>query len=177
VKRVRDSKHEHGVNYTIEHLYIDTTGSVNVIRQRDGTKRVQFLSSGDLPIRHPGALNIAASASYYIHMKVDGSDPTKPPRPTRPTTQHVALPVTVTIYSPDGLVFSGGNVTRDDLNRFRDLRNVSHGTWRYEASGLSNPLFISDEDGSVAPGDSFLSIHSARAIEERTQSLEGDIAA
>ena len=147
------------MQYTISHVYIDEPGNLSILKHGD-TKRVRFSSSGDFLIRHPGVLNISTYAYYYIHMLVDvtTSGPNGPQHTPRPKTQEVSLSVAVKIYSPDGLEFTAGNVTLEDLNRFRDLRSVSHGTWRYEAYGESDPIFVTDQDGSVTGGDSNIRI-------------------
>lgn len=153
-------------SFQIEHVYVDTDEPVTVFKVND-VKRVKYAAAGDFLIRHPGALNIFTYAVYYIHIKGD-LIPDGGTHTPRPQTEPKTLPVSVRIFSPDGLEFTASHVTLDDLNRFRDLRSVSQGTWHYEASGLSDPIFVPDEDGSVSPGDAYIRIALVERLPSRS---------
>jgi hypothetical protein len=47
----------------------------------------------------------------------------------------MSVPLTIRIITPDGRLFSGTQVTLDDLERFRDLQGVSQGHWSYDVRG------------------------------------------
>lgn len=139
------------MSFNIEHLYVEFFDQVTVSAVNIDTRRVRYANSGTLPIRHPGTLNIATYASYSKHTKGSGLPPVGG-TPNAPLTQVVPLNLTVKIYSPDGLEHTTGHVTLDDLNRFRDLRNSSQGSWSYQVSGDSGPIFMPAEVGAVSPG-------------------------
>jgi hypothetical protein len=104
---------------------------------------VKYSLSRDISIRHPGALHRFLYAEYFFHQKVDG----------RPVIGRAPLPLSFKIYTPDGLEFTAPNVTLDDLNRFRDLRSSSQGSWHCEVSGDSGPIDLSEQGwSSVTPG-------------------------
>ena len=125
--------------FTVQHAYIDRTENVTVHEQNDTTV-VTYSFSREILIRHPGQLQGFAFAEYFIHEQADGTGP--PPLPKR-----VDLPLSIKLYSPDGLEFPARIVTFDDLNRFRDLRGVSQGSWRLAVNGDSGPIPISRKDG------------------------------
>jgi hypothetical protein len=118
------------MKYIVQHVYVDTKDNLYRTVRESNTKKIIFSSHGDLPIRHPGSLRIIAIGSYHMSIFVDH----------RFQTQHVRLPISMKIFSPDGVEFTAGHVTVNDLNRFRDLRGVSQGTWRYAAFGDSGPI-------------------------------------
>ena len=126
-------------NYTVQHAYIDSVENVTVHEQNE-TVVVTYSLSREILIRHQGRLQGFAFAEYFIHEQADDTAP-------RPLPKRVDLPLTIKLYSPDGLEFAARNVTLDDLNRFRDLRNVSQGSWRLEVYGDSGPIPISHKDG------------------------------
>jgi hypothetical protein len=119
------------MKYIVQHVYVDkrTPDLYRTVRENN-TKKIIFSSQGHLPIRHPGTLRISAIGSLRRSIFVDH----------RLQTQRVRLPISMKIFSPDGLEFTAGHVTVNDLNRFRDLRGVSQGTWRYAAFGDSGPI-------------------------------------
>ena len=125
--------------YTVEHVYIDSIENVTVHEQGDTTV-VTYSFSREIFIRHSGQLKGFAFAEYFIHVQADGTG--SPPLPKR-----VDLPLSIKLYSPDGLEFAARYVTLDDLNRFRDLRGTSQGSWRLEVFGDSGPIPISRKDG------------------------------
>jgi phospholipase C len=126
-------------NYTVQHAYIDSIENVTVHEQNETTV-VTYSFSREILIRHQGRLQGFAFAEYFIHQQADGSGP--PPLPKR-----VDLPLSIKLYSPDALEFAARIVTLDDLNRFRDLRGASQGSWRLEVHGDSGPIPISRKDG------------------------------
>lgn len=151
--------------YTIEHLYASTTEDVSVTKVSDATYQVTHFSTGELPIRHPGTFNILKDGWYFVRpWSGSGPDVPKPVRGNTPIK--TALPLTVTIFTPDGLEFPRDYVTVEDLNRFRDLRNASHAAWRYDVRGDSGPTIDSDDPRGVTPGQAVVRI----AIEESVPS-------
>src|SRR5262249_51944775 len=96
----------------------------------NGAYEARFSASGDLPVRHPGTFNIFAQALYWIHMNAgdiaqpggggQGGDGGRPPPPASKK-----IPLTIRILTPDGQPFTANAVTLADLERFRDLREVS----------------------------------------------------
>jgi len=126
-------------NYTVQHAYIDSIENVTVHEQNEMAVVTYFLSR-EILIRHQGQLQGFAFAEYFIHEQA--GDTISTPKPKR-----VDLPLSIKVYSPDGLEFAPRIVTLDDLNRFRDLRNVSQGSWRLEVYGDSGPIPISRKDG------------------------------
>jgi hypothetical protein len=146
--------------YHIEHLYIDKADGTTIVAH-GGERRAQYFDSGELLIRHPGHLNFFAQALYFTQMSGDRTDGRA--IVTRPPIQHT-ISLSTRIFSPDGLLFTADHVTLADLERFRDLREASHDSWRYEVSGISDP--IPDEDGSIRAGKATVRI----AVEETTTS-------
>jgi hypothetical protein len=100
--------------------------------------RVEYSASGELPIRHPGKLNVAVKALYYTQS--GGEPPIRGPSSGPPRQIKHELAMSTRIFSPDGNLFTADQVTLADLERFRDLRGTSQGTWRYETSGTSAPI-------------------------------------
>jgi phospholipase C len=128
------------MNHTVTHEYFATRGLhlYRVIKDNNNVvTQILFSSKGNFQIRHPGQLRITVLAQYHMR-KFDG----------RPQTIRVRFPVSVKIFSPDGREFTAGHVTLSDLNRFRDLRGVSQGAWRYVAEGDSG-LIEPPEDPDI----------------------------
>ena len=126
------------MNYTIQHIYINTV--IDLVTKRENNEKIKvFSSKGKLPIRHPGSLRITVFAQYLIGKLVDH----------RIQKRAVDIPVSVKIFSPDGLEFTARHVTLKDLNRFRDARGVTQGTWRYAAHGDSGPIVLEDGESII----------------------------
>jgi phospholipase C len=138
-------------NYTVHHRYFGSLESVTV-HQKNETAVVTYSLSREILIRHPGQLQVVHSAYYFVHVKGDDTA-------ARPTRGREDLRLSVKIYSPDGLEFAGSNITLDDLNRFRDLRGASQGSWRCHVYGDSGPIDLSDEPGMfVTAGQATVSV-------------------
>jgi phospholipase C len=154
------------MTYSVEHLYVDLTGYSGIVTV-DGVKRAEYRESGELTIRHPGFVNIFARASYFIQLKA-GQSPGPGPRlsGTLPPPQRVDIPLTTTIFTPEGEVFTRDRVAIADLEQFRNLQEVSQEAWSFETHGISDPIPITDEDGWVRSGDAHLRI----AVEETVTS-------
>jgi hypothetical protein len=160
------------MSYSIEHIYVDSRDSSTIVTHPDGTKRARFTAHGDMPISYPGRLIVVARAEFSIQMSA--SDPPTPHThlpPPRPTVKQI--PVSTTIFTPDGLPFTGTHVTRADLEQFRDLREVSQGTWRYETSGVSEAILISDDDGRVMSGPAAVWIAIEETVTSQSAGLLG----
>ena len=163
------------MSYTVEHVYVDLVDGVRIEKQNDW-KRASYSGRGDFAIRHPGPLSVLASGSYTIHMTVDTSGPDGTVHTTRPKTQIVTFPISVRIFSPDGLEFTAREVTPDDLRRFRDLRSSSQGSWHYEASGVSDTIYVTDKDGSVTPSGAYINISLQETVPSQSAGLLVDSA-
>jgi len=133
--------------YSIEHVYADTYEVTHIVTH-DGVKHAQYSASGELLIRHPGHLKVMAHALYTTQM--NPSDlPDNHTHGGHITVQH-QVPLSTRIFSPDGAEFTADHVTLADLERFRDLREASHGSWRYEVWGSGEPILASEEWGVSA---------------------------
>ena len=142
--------------YTVQHFYIGSLENVTVLQQQQ-TVRVTYSLSRDFSIRHPGSLHRFMYAEYLFHLKADSTGPTDERQTSSPQIGRAALPLTFKMYSPDHVKdhveFTARNVTLDDVNRFRDLRSASQGSWRCEVSGGSGPIDLSEQGWSkVMPG-------------------------
>ena len=150
--------------YSVEHLYVNTTEFTKIVTH-DGVKRAQYSATGELLIRHPGFLNVFVQALYFTQLKV-GDPPDGHTHVDHPKPVPHKVPMSKRIFYPDGSLFTADHVTFADLERFRDLREASQGSWRYEVSGISDPILISDEDGWVRRGEASVRI----AIDETVTS-------
>ncbi|MGE0447850.1 MAG: hypothetical protein AB7P99_21685, partial [Vicinamibacterales bacterium] len=116
-------------------------------------------AQGTFHVLYPGRLDRVAHATVRHRTRIDTPD-TTPPRPPGgiddpggfdphnpsgpPTPLHngvsvvlEGIPLTLTIFSPDGKPFTKGEVTLADLKKFRDLRGTPIGHWRYKLTGTS----------------------------------------
>jgi phospholipase C len=151
------------MHYTVQHFYVDTTGLVTVKKQPNNVYSITYASQGEFLIRHPGQLNVFPFAYFYLHL-LSGGQGTGGSHGTRPVTQQVPLTMSARVFSPDGQAFPvhhvingfAGDVTLDDLKRFRDLRGVSQGSWRHEVSGSTT--ITGDMDVTVTQGQATVSI-------------------
>jgi phospholipase C len=135
--------------YTVQHFYVGSLEDVTVLHQHE-TVRVKYSLSRDFSIRHPGSLHRFLYAEYLFHPKADS---TERRQTSAPSIGRAALPLSFKIYSPDGVEFTAPKVTLDDVNRFRDLRGASQGSWHCEVSGDSGPIDLSEQGwSSVLPG-------------------------
>jgi phospholipase C len=137
------------VIYTVHHNYFGSLENV-IVQQKGTTAQVTYALTRDIPIRHPGELQVIHIAEYFVNVKGTGG---------RLTGGRANLPLTVQIFSPDGVEFAGRNVTLDDLNRFRDLRGTSQGTWRCHVFGDTGPIDLSDQPGTfITAGQATVSV-------------------
>jgi phospholipase C len=148
------------VNYSIRHVLISTFDIPVKTERVENKKKMVFSSKGNFPpIRYPGTLKIVATGSYHISQRVEDQSETGH-HGSRTETQTVPFNGSVKIYSPDGLEFTAGQITIDDLNHFRDLLGVSQGIWRYTVHGDSGPIDASEpppagsgeSESTVTPG-------------------------
>src|SRR6266852_5583457 len=131
------------MTYSVEHLYVNTSDLTDIVPVvgHAGVVRAEYSASGELPIRHPGQLNVFVKALYYTQSGGEPPSPGPAVRQSSPVKHE--LPMSTRIFSPDGNPFTADQVTLVDLERFRDLREASQGTWRYETSGVSAPIKVS----------------------------------
>src|SRR5690349_14582627 len=107
------------MQYAVQHIYVETTELVTVKKnQNNNIYSITYFLQGDIPVRHPGQLNVLASAYCYLHL-LSGS----PGRGGHPVTQQIYLPVSAKVFSPDGQAFPvhhviegfAADITLDDL--------------------------------------------------------------
>ena len=136
------------MTYSVDHFYVNTFEPTDIVpvAGQAGFVRAEYSASGELPIRHPGQLNVVVKAPYYTQT---GGEPPSPPSQEPAIGQSPAvrpveheLPMSTRIFSPDENLFTAAQVTLADLERFRDLREASQGTWRYETSGIGPPIKV-----------------------------------
>ena len=61
-------------------------------------------------------------------------------------------------------------MTLADLEQFRDLREVSQGTWRYEVAGTSAPITLDGHD-SASEGDATVRIALEETVTSKSAGL------
>lgn len=67
------------------------------------------------------------------------------------------------IFSPDGVEFTGTEITAADLRKHRDLRGRPSGPWSFKLSGESEKVLI-DEDSSILDAKGTLGIAVVEAV-------------
>lgn len=145
------------MSYTLTHSYVNTSGGMS-IQRADDRATVRFSKSGRFRVRFPGKLTVIKSATYTKHIFVIPPDVPEGAARGDWRSQDVSLPLTVEIRDPDGKLFEGDQVTRNDLKKFRDLRGVTQGSWTYTVYGESTPIPIIEGLTRVSPGRSRLTI-------------------
>src|SRR6185369_1441618 len=110
------------MTYQTKHTYLDKPAPISVSTV-DDKATVNCSSRYKVPITHPGQILFTASANYrrrHIEQPSSGGHP-----PSHPQTDTIFLPLTVKIERPDGSPFSGDQITRADLDRYRDQQGVT----------------------------------------------------
>ena len=154
----RASTGDQVATYTIKHTYVDQALDLTLSKQGD-LATVACSLSGLVPIRFPGKLVKAAVATYYIHVLVEDVARGRARRdPPRWETQTKRVPVAIDIRTPDDQPFTLDHVTIPDLQRFRDLRGVSLGSWSFHAHGQDPPVPVDNETSRVTLGKGYISI-------------------
>jgi len=113
---------------------------------------------GEFQVLFIGRLNRRASASFTHRWREEpiGQEPLPgeaPPPGSTPIhggfhSSHKTIPLTLRIFTPDGLEFTAPEITLADLRRFRDQRGNPSGPWSYRLTGESEPIFLG-EDSSI----------------------------
>jgi phospholipase C len=112
---------------------------------------------GEFAVLFPGRVSRRASASFTHRLRVESLGPEgadgEPGPGSTPLhggwqTVSKTIPLTLRVFTPDGAEFTATEITRFDLNRFRDLRGAPTGPWSYSLSGESQPLLV-DEDSMI----------------------------
>lgn len=132
----------------------------------------------EFQVLYPGRFDklISATVRHRTRIDVPSTEPPTPPHgiddpgghhPAAgggPTPLHngvlvtsEGIPLTLTIFTPDGQPFTKGEVSLADLKKFRDLRGTPTGLWRYTLTGRSknyvlNPDLnesVSDPEGRI----------------------------
>jgi hypothetical protein len=92
------------MTYSAEHFYANTSDSTDVVPVvgHTGFERAEYSASGELPIRHPGQLNVFVEAFYYV--QTGGEPPSHEPAIGQPLPVPVRheLPMSTRIFSPEG---------------------------------------------------------------------------
>ena len=114
---------------------------------------------GEFPVLFAGRVIRRASATFSHRVRVDTPDPVEPgappPRPgTAPRhggfeTVQKTIPLKLSVFTPDGHEFTANEITRADLNKFKDRRGLPTGPWSYTVTGESEHIFV-DEDSTIA---------------------------
>lgn len=108
----------------------------------------QVSLKGKFEVLFPGRLLRLASATFTHRTKVQPIEggPT-PPKGSSRTTNKI-IPLTFKIFTPDGLEFSGSEITRADLVKHRNLRGAPSGPWSFKVTGESERTRINEDEGS-----------------------------
>ena len=137
--------------FELEHTVVSTSFTPTVHKAGgDGFGTVNV--EGEMQLLHPGRLDVGAIARFEHRTRVElppgpgGEDPGSDPQGGRFKTETIAIPVRVTLYTPDGHEFTGSEVRLADLRRVRDLRGSPIGPWRYKLSGESEHRSLDDLD-------------------------------
>lgn len=103
---------------------------------------------GKFEVLFPGRLIRGASATFSHKIKVDPIEGEPVPLHGGTETVNKFIPLKLRIFTPDGVEFTGTEITRADLKKHRDLRGAPSGPWSFKLSGESERIFI-DEDSSI----------------------------
>ncbi|WP_280155547.1 alkaline phosphatase family protein [Piscinibacter sp. XHJ-5] len=141
------------MTYTIVHPHIGRALDVRVTRVGN-IATVRCAASGTFDVRFPGQLRKFAKATFNVRVFVEPVAPVDAPQPPpgRWETEQRPMPVTLSIFTPDGQPFTADQVTLADLLRFRDPRGVRHGLWSFTVEGRSEPLEEDPEEFKVVNG-------------------------
>jgi phospholipase C len=154
------------MTYTVSHTYVDEPLPLD-IPQVGNIATVTCSATGEIPIHAPGKLQISTSAVYNVideSSNAGGPSKSGPNRVVGPL-QH--LPLTVQIRTPDGQLFTADQVTLGDLERFRDLRGASQGTWTYSVEGQSGSILLGKE-ASISNPDGRITITVEETVSSKS---------
>jgi len=112
---------------------------------------------GKFEVLFSGRLLRRASATFSHKIKVHPGEGEPPPLHGGYETINKIIPLTLKIFTPDGLEFSGTDITRADLVKHRNLRGAPSGPWSFKLTGASKHIFI-DEDSSITNAKGVLGI-------------------
>jgi phospholipase C len=165
--------------FNLQHILVSERLTPETHEAPEGTF-FTVAAQGQFQVLYPGRMDRLVSATVRHRTRINLPVP-EPPRPPHgiddpgghdlghhpgggPTPLHNGvvvtaerIPLTLTIFTPDGQPFTKGEVTLADLKKFRDLRGTPIGHWRYTLSGQSkiyvlNPVLnetVSDPEGRI----------------------------
>jgi len=151
------------MTYTVIYKYVDQDlhylEGIPVHSHGKIIRSVRWSASGSFPdvggALAPGKLSITAQAVYkIIH---EGWH-------TGPSTETIKYPLPVQIKTPDGQLFTSDHVTRNDLEKYRDLPGSSQGSWSYTVPLKEHKFVLALEDDLQPQG------HLSITIEETVTS-------
>jgi phospholipase C len=155
------------MTYTIVHEHAAGPLAVAVTRVRN-IATVHCAASGSFDLKFPGQLRRFARATFDVSQFVAPVEPAGPhPASTRQghfETATRTLPLKLTVFTPDGLPFTGDQVTLADLRRFRDARGVTHGSWRYTVEGQSEALEEDPDEFKVLTGSGRMALSTLETV-------------
>jgi phospholipase C len=147
------------MSFNLQHLLVSTPLEVTENSAPGGGVFFAVAAQGDFNVLYPGRLSKRVLASVRHSMRIDtpstdppplppviDGGPSHPPSHPSPTPDPLhggvqvtveTFPVALRIFTPQGEEFSGQEVTLADLRKYRDLRGVPVGHWRYTLSGRS----------------------------------------
>jgi phospholipase C len=103
---------------------------------------------GSFEVLFPGRLIRGLSASFNHRFKPPVSPGEPVPVQGGSQTDKKLIVLKLRIFSPDGVEFTGTEITAADLRKHRDLRGRPSGRWSFKLNGESDKVFI-DEISSI----------------------------
>jgi hypothetical protein len=114
-----------------------------------GHKYFTVDAEGSFRVLYPGLLSKRVTARVRRSTRVELPDDINDRGPRRLAEGYSvvtdAIVVTVRIFAPDGALFTTDEVTLEDLKKYRDLRGMPTGAWRFEVSGRSKDYALDEE--------------------------------
>lgn len=155
------------MTYTLVHEHAAENLPVVVTRVRN-VATVRCSARGSFDVKFPGQLRRFARATFDVSQFVDAVEPVGPrpadARQGRFETATRTLLLKMTVFSPDGLPFTGEQITLADLRRFRDARGLTHGRWSYTVEGQSEPLEEDPDEFKVLTGRGRLALSTLETV-------------
>lgn len=146
------------MSFELEHTFV--VKRVEPKARKSGTGAFfEVDASGQFPVLFPGRI-FRGAAARFTHRKrvatpetVGGPAGEPPPGGTEPLhggfeSESKIIPLTLQIFTPDGVEFTGSEVTIADLRRFRDARGAPSGPWSFRLTGRSETIEV-DEDSLI----------------------------
>lgn len=80
------------------------------------------------------------------------------------------IPVTLTIFTPDGAEFKKKDISLPDLRKFRTPRGLVQGTWSYQLKGETPPILV-DPLAPLGESDGFVSVEVIEQVRDESAPL------